>query len=83
LQYAPVGFLDDDPQKKGKVIHGLRVFAGNGALRKICHEQRVSEVLISSLHFSEERLQEIRRDCEEEKITLKRMRIWIEKISDE
>jgi UDP-GlcNAc:undecaprenyl-phosphate GlcNAc-1-phosphate transferase len=83
LQYAPVGFLDDDPQKKGKVIHGLRVFAGNGALRKVCHEQRASEVLISSLHFSEERLQEIRRDCEEEKITLKRMRIWIEKISDE
>jgi UDP-GlcNAc:undecaprenyl-phosphate GlcNAc-1-phosphate transferase len=83
LQYAPVGFLDDDPQKKGKVIHGLRVFAGNGALRQVCQEQRVSEVLISSLHFSEERLREIRRDCEQEKITLKRMRIRIEKISDE
>ncbi|HEV7860716.1 MAG TPA: hypothetical protein VGO91_19005 [Pyrinomonadaceae bacterium] len=83
LQYAPVGFVDDDPQKKGKVIHGLRVYAGNGALRKVCQEQRVSEVLISSLHFSEERLKEIRRDCDQEKITLKRMRIWIEKISDE
>jgi UDP-GlcNAc:undecaprenyl-phosphate GlcNAc-1-phosphate transferase len=83
LQYAPVGFLDDDPNKKGKVIHGLRVYAGNGALRKICQQQRVSEVLISSLHFSEERLKEIRRDCEAEKITLKRMRIWIEKITDE
>ena len=83
LQYAPVGFMDDDPQKKGKVIHGLRVLAGNGALRKVCREQRVSEVLISSLHFSEERLQEIRRDCEQDNIALKRMRIWIEKISDE
>ncbi|MEA2174286.1 MAG: UDP-GlcNAc:undecaprenyl-phosphate/decaprenyl-phosphate GlcNAc-phosphate transferase [Blastocatellia bacterium] len=83
LQYAPVGFLDDDPNKKGKVIHGLRVYAGNGALRKICQQQRISEVLISSLHFSEERLKEIRRDCEAEKITLKRMRIWIEKITDE
>jgi UDP-GlcNAc:undecaprenyl-phosphate GlcNAc-1-phosphate transferase len=83
LQYAPVGFLDDDPNKKGKVIHGLRVYAGNGALRKICQQQRVSEVLISSLHFSDERLKEIRRDCEAEKITLKRMRIWIEKITDE
>ncbi len=83
LQYAPVGFVDDDPNKKGKVIHGLRVYAGNGALRRLCREQRVAEVLISSLHFSDERLTEIRRDCEEENITLKRMRIWIEKISDE
>jgi UDP-GlcNAc:undecaprenyl-phosphate GlcNAc-1-phosphate transferase len=83
LQYAPVGFVDDDPNKKGKVIHGLRVFGGNGTLRKLCQEQRVSEVLISSLHFSEERLREIRRDCDEEQITLKRMRIRIEKISDE
>jgi UDP-GlcNAc:undecaprenyl-phosphate GlcNAc-1-phosphate transferase len=81
LQYAPIGFVDDDPNKKGKVIHGLRVFAGNGALRNLCQEQRVSEVLISSLHFSEERLREIRQDCEQEQVTLTRMRIWIEKIS--
>ncbi len=48
LQYTPVGFVDDDPFKKGKVIHGLRVFGGNGHLRRICAEQQVEEVLISS-----------------------------------
>jgi UDP-GlcNAc:undecaprenyl-phosphate/decaprenyl-phosphate GlcNAc-1-phosphate transferase len=83
LQYAPVGFVDDDPNKKGKVIHGLRVFGGNGALRSICREQRVDEVLISSMRVSEERVEEILRDCREQHVALKRMRIRIETLSDE
>ena len=83
LQYAPVGFVDDDPNKKGKVIHGLRVFGGNGALRSICQEHRVDEVLISSTRVSAERIREIMRDCEEQHVTLKRMRIKIETLSDE
>lgn len=83
LQYAPVGFVDDDPNKKGKVIHGLRVFGGNGALRSVCKELQVEEVLISSSRFSPERVQEILRDCQEEQVALKRMRIRIEKVSDE
>jgi UDP-GlcNAc:undecaprenyl-phosphate GlcNAc-1-phosphate transferase len=83
LQYAPVGFLDDDPKKKGKVIHGLRVFEGNGSLRRVCQQQRVNEVLISSSKFSETRIKEILRDCEDEHVTLRRMRIWIEQVSEE
>lgn len=81
LQYAPVGFVDDDPRKKGKVIHGLRVFGGNGQLRSLCREQRVDEVLISSSQFSDERVKEILHDCEEERVILKRMRIKIEQLS--
>ncbi|PYS51313.1 MAG: glycosyl transferase [Acidobacteria bacterium] len=83
LQYAPVGFVDDDPTKKGKVIHGLRVFGGNGMLRSLCRAQRIDEVLISSSRFTEERTAEILRDCKEEQVTLKRMRIRIEEVSDE
>ncbi|HEX8135970.1 MAG TPA: hypothetical protein VF544_00125 [Pyrinomonadaceae bacterium] len=83
LQYAPVGFVDDDPRKKGKVIHGLRVYAGNGQLRTVCREQRIDEVLISSSQFSDERVREIMRDCEEEHVILKRMRIRIEQLSGE
>jgi UDP-GlcNAc:undecaprenyl-phosphate GlcNAc-1-phosphate transferase len=80
LQLTPVGFLDDDPFKKGKVIHGLKVFGGNGNLRSICAEQRVAEVLISCTEMTEERLREIARDCDAAQVTLKRMRIQIETI---
>jgi UDP-GlcNAc:undecaprenyl-phosphate GlcNAc-1-phosphate transferase len=83
LQYAPVGFVDDDPMKKGKVIHGLRVFGGNGSLRAICEAQQVSEVLISSGKVSEERVREIIRDCEQARVTLRRMRIHFEQLSDD
>ena len=81
LRYLPVGFVDDDPLKKGKRIHGLRVFGGNGAFSRICEEQRVQEVLISSLLFSEERLDQIRRECALVNVTLTRLRFEIENLS--
>jgi UDP-GlcNAc:undecaprenyl-phosphate GlcNAc-1-phosphate transferase len=83
LKYAPVGFVDDDPKKKGKVIHGLKVFGGNGDLREMCRQHNVDEVLISSSRFTEERVQEILRDCEAEQVMLKRMRIKIEQVSND
>jgi UDP-GlcNAc:undecaprenyl-phosphate GlcNAc-1-phosphate transferase len=83
LQYTAVGFLDDDPLKKGKMIHGLRVLGGNGNLRRICHDHRVEEVLISSTKIADERVREILRDCEDARITLKRMRIEIELVGHE
>jgi FlaA1/EpsC-like NDP-sugar epimerase len=83
LQYTPVGFVDDDPLKKGKVIHGLRVFGGNGHLRQVCVEQKVEEILISSSKLEEARVRQLQRDCEEARITLKRMRIEIELVGHE
>jgi UDP-GlcNAc:undecaprenyl-phosphate GlcNAc-1-phosphate transferase len=80
LDYLPVGFLDDDPLKRGKVIHGLRVFGGNGSLRAICSQQEVSEVLISCSQMTDERLREIARDCADATVSLKRMRIRIETV---
>lgn len=81
LQYAPVGFMDDDPQKQGKVIHGLRVFGTNGSLRQIAISQRVEAVLISSPRIPEDRVDEMLRECETVNIELKRMSIRIEPIS--
>lgn len=80
LHYSPVGFLDDDPAKKGKLIHGLKVFAGNGDLTKVCREHDVDELLISSSKVSEKRVQEIAQSCSDHDIVVKRMRITIEEV---
>ena len=82
LKYSPVGFLDDDPNKDGKVIHGLKVFAANGDLTVTCKQHEVDEVLISSSRMPEGRVQEILRCCEEQEITVRRMRITIEDLSE-
>jgi UDP-GlcNAc:undecaprenyl-phosphate/decaprenyl-phosphate GlcNAc-1-phosphate transferase len=81
LQLAPIGFLDDDPAKSGKVIHGLRVFGANGDLGTVCSQHEVDEVVISSMKMSEERIQEVLRTCSERQIVVKRMRITMEELS--
>ena len=82
LKYSPVGFLDDDPAKSGKLIHGLKVYAGNGDLTSVCKQQQVDEVLISSTKMSEERLHEILDFCRAQNILVKRMRITIEDLAE-
>ena len=82
LRCSPVGFMDDDPLKQGKVIHGFRVFGGNGLLKKIIDQQRVEQVLISTPRLSAERTSEIQRECEAHNIEVKRMSIRIEDLDD-
>ena len=82
LKYSPVGFVDDDPAKRGKLIHGLKVYGGNGDLGSICRQHAVTEVLISSLKMTEERLREIVEFGRAQEIGVKRMRITIEDLSD-
>lgn len=82
LKYSPVGFIDDDPGKTGKLIHGLKVYGSNGDLTSVCSQHRVDEVLISSSHLSEERLQNILTFCRTQDILVKRMRITIEDLTE-
>ncbi len=78
LGCVPVGFADDDPLKKGKVIHGLRVFGGNGSLEDICRANGVEEVYISSERVPPERVREIQQNCKETGVGLKRLRMSFE-----
>jgi len=82
LKYSPVGFIDDDPGKTGKLIHGLKVYAGNGDLASVFQHHEVNEILISSSRMSEDRLKEIFDFCTTHDIRVKRMRITIEDLAE-
>ena len=47
LEMAPVGFLDDDPMKIGKRIHGLPVLGPLAALPRRARRHDVDEVIIA------------------------------------
>ncbi len=83
LHCAPVGFMDDDPKKRGKVIHGYPVFGGNGMFHRIVTQHNIEQVLISTPRISHDRITEILRECESQNIELKRMAITIENISEQ
>jgi UDP-GlcNAc:undecaprenyl-phosphate GlcNAc-1-phosphate transferase len=77
-KYVPVGFIDDDPLKQGKVIHGLKVFDANGTLREICRTKDVAEILVSTSEIPPEKLEDLKSLCEGLDISLKRAQIKIE-----
>ena len=78
--YTAVGFIDDDPLKKDKLIHGLKVFDGNGSLADICRQKDIAEILVSIRNMPPERLKKVREICRETNVTLKRAQIKIEPV---
>lgn len=81
--FRPVGFIDDDPLKVGKVIHGLTVFDGNGPLADICEQKNIEEILIACRNISQERLKFIRDLGSDQDVSLKRAFLKIEPIDFE
>ncbi len=81
--YQAVGFVDDDPLKADKVIHGLKVFGGNGSLPEVCREKQIQEILISFRRVSPQRLAEVRKLCRDNDVELKRAQLKIEPVDFE
>ena len=48
LHYHVVGFLDDDPGKRGRALHGVRVLGGVKDLPELIDKYGAQEVLISA-----------------------------------
>jgi UDP-GlcNAc:undecaprenyl-phosphate/decaprenyl-phosphate GlcNAc-1-phosphate transferase len=69
-RYQPVGFIDDDIQKTGKLLRGYQIFSSDN-LPELINSHGVSEVLISSLKVPESKLDDLRNMG----VGLKRLRI--------
>lgn len=64
-QYLPVGFLDDDPSKKGREIHGVRVIGRIEDMSKIVCDSGVDLVLLAMPSASSTTIRRIVNACSE------------------
>jgi len=58
-----VGFIDDDPMKKGKKIHGYPVLGGKDRIEAIVKKYDIKEIIISFKENGEESKKDIKRMC--------------------
>src|SRR4030042_6532328 len=45
--YFPVGFVDDNPAKKGELIHGIKVLGGINDIPRIVGDSEIKEMIIA------------------------------------
>jgi UDP-GlcNAc:undecaprenyl-phosphate/decaprenyl-phosphate GlcNAc-1-phosphate transferase len=73
-----VGFVDDDPQKHGRVIHGVRVLGALDRLGHLINQERVDELVVSTARLSEVRTEQLAQVCRDAGLRYRRMRIALE-----
>ncbi len=64
MGYKPVGFLDDDKAKLGRVIEGIKVLGKLSEIKSWVKEKKVGDVVIAMPGVSREKLLEVVSLCE-------------------
>jgi len=71
LHYTPIGFVDDDPRKRGDRIHGVRILGSTDELPHILRDNRPDEVLIAIPSAPGSVRQRIVESCRAESVPVK------------
>ncbi|MDD5553532.1 MAG: hypothetical protein PHE18_06620 [Candidatus Omnitrophica bacterium] len=79
LKYNPVGFIVDDPAKRGYKIQGLRVLGSREQIKGIIHEYGVKEVIIAIPSLDAIDLFEIARVCKDCGVAYRKMKGILDK----
>lgn len=77
-----IGFLDDDPLKLGKSIHGVRVLGSAASFVDLVYKYKIEEVIVSTPRIAIERVSNLLAQCGQIGITVKRLSIQLETLSD-
>ncbi|MBN1470754.1 MAG: polysaccharide biosynthesis protein [Syntrophaceae bacterium] len=64
LNYEVVGLIDDDAQKQGRTIHGVRVLGPVDRLPKILKRETIHQILIAVPSASGDRIRRIVETCQ-------------------
>ncbi len=73
LNMEPIGFLDDDPAKKGSVIHGVPVLEPIDEINTVLSTYHIDEALIAIPSASGDVLRKITENCRQNGIPFRTM----------
>jgi len=71
MNYEVVGFVDDEPRKQGRRIHGIEVLGAIDALPVLCAAREVQELIIAIPSASGEQMRRIIAACRAAKVECK------------
>lgn len=74
LHLQPVGFLDDNPAKRGATIYGVRVLGPRSQLLDVVHSMNIDEVIIAMPSVKGGVVQEVIETCGEHGIGHRQVR---------
>lgn len=70
-EYLPVGMIDDDPDKLGREIHGIKVLGRFDDIPELAAQQSIDRIVIAIPSLSSARMQELVSICESAGIDFK------------
>jgi FlaA1/EpsC-like NDP-sugar epimerase len=73
LPFEIVGFIDDAPDKYGKVVNGKKVLGNRHHIKALAQLYRVEEILVADVGIHPDKLSEIMAICQEAGL---KCRIW-------
>jgi UDP-GlcNAc:undecaprenyl-phosphate GlcNAc-1-phosphate transferase len=75
--YQPVGLIDDDPAKRGRVIHGVKVLGDRRDLERLIHKHGAQRVFISILSAPEDGFADVFAACRRQGVECSRIQPMI------
>jgi predicted RNA-binding Zn-ribbon protein involved in translation (DUF1610 family) len=78
----PIGFIDDDPLARGKLVSGLPVFGTERELEGIIRMRAAQGLLVATETVPPERLEHARQTCQEAGARMFRMNVKVERFGE-
>jgi UDP-GlcNAc:undecaprenyl-phosphate GlcNAc-1-phosphate transferase len=78
LKYHPVGFLDDNPEKLGKVIHGIPVLGDRHAISQMAKKYDIKKIFVAILHPDRTQFEDVINICRDLNIECEFLKPYVE-----
>jgi UDP-GlcNAc:undecaprenyl-phosphate GlcNAc-1-phosphate transferase len=69
--FSPVGFVDDDPDKKGKMMHGCPILGSVEDLEHILTKSEISEIIVSTAKIESGKIRKLIDFCKNRGIIIR------------